>query len=113
MTSVRHLNYSRELLVTNRLARGGVLLANLKALDSDYFAKTCLGRSEKFGIIPMEKVNLWGGSLAIGHPFGATGVRLVTHAVNRLIDTNGRLALVAACASGGLGHAMIIERYGC
>lgn len=49
----------------------------------------------------MEKFNTWGGSLSIGHPFGATGVRLVTTAANRLIKENKSLALVAACAAGG------------
>ena len=49
----------------------------------------------------MDKLNTWGGSLSIGHPFGATGVRLVTAAANRLIDEDGRYALVAACAAGG------------
>ncbi|KAL1231502.1 Trifunctional enzyme subunit beta [Trichinella spiralis] len=64
------------------------------------------GRRDSFG-----KLNTWGGSLSIGHPFGATGIRLVTHAANRLIDTGGKYALVSACASGGLGHAMLLERY--
>ncbi len=49
----------------------------------------------------MEKLNTWGGSLSIGHPFAATGVRLVTTAANRLQKEGGRYALVAACAAGG------------
>jgi len=49
----------------------------------------------------MDKINVWGGSLSIGHPFGATGVRLVTTAANRLIKEGGRFALVTACAAGG------------
>ena len=49
----------------------------------------------------MDKFNLWGGSLSIGHPFGATGVRLVTTAANRLIKEGGQFGLVAACAAGG------------
>lgn len=53
------------------------------------------------GSIPMDKFNLWGGSLSIGHPFGATGVRLVTTAANRLEKEDGKYALVAACAAGG------------
>lgn len=59
----------------------------------------------------MEKFNLWGGSLSLGHPFGATGVRLATTAANRLIKEDGKFALIAACAAGGLGHAMLVERY--
>ncbi|TGZ58957.1 hypothetical protein CRM22_009334 [Opisthorchis felineus] len=90
-------------------AFAGQVLANLKALDSEYFCKNYLGRSTPVGTLPMDKLNLWGGSLSIGHPFGATGVRLVTTAANRLRAEGGRLALVAACAAGGLGHAMLIE----
>ena len=56
----------------------------------------------KVGSIPMEKLNTWGGSLSIGHPFGATGCRLVTTAANRLLKDGGRYGLVAACAAGGL-----------
>ena len=49
----------------------------------------------------MEKLNTWGGSLSIGHPFGATGCRLVTTAANRLLKEGGKYGLVAACAAGG------------
>jgi acetyl-CoA acyltransferase len=58
----------------------------------------------------MERVNPWGGSVSLGHPFGATGARLVNTAVHRLERENGRLALVTACAAGGQGHAMLLER---
>ena len=92
-------------------AFAGQILANLKAMDSDYFGKTHIGLQSKVGVPPMEKFNLWGGSLSIGHPFGATGVRLVTTAANRLHKEDGQFALVAACAAGGLGHGMIVERY--
>ncbi|XP_015791239.1 trifunctional enzyme subunit beta, mitochondrial [Tetranychus urticae] len=92
-------------------AFAGQVLANLKAMDSDFFARNYLGRSEKVGAIPMDKLNNWGGSLSLGHPFGATGVRLVTMAANRLIKEGGKYGVVAACAAGGLGHGMLIERY--
>uniref|UniRef100_A0A0N5AKT0 acetyl-CoA C-acyltransferase n=1 Tax=Syphacia muris TaxID=451379 RepID=A0A0N5AKT0_9BILA len=92
-------------------AFAGQLLANINALDCDYFCKEKLHLSEKFGLIPLEKLNLWGGSLSIGHPFGATGIRLVSHAANRLIKEKGRYGLVSACASGGHGVAMLLERY--
>jgi acetyl-CoA acyltransferase len=59
----------------------------------------------------MEKFNLWGGSLSLGHPFGATGARLVNTAANRLQREGGRFALIAACAAGGQGHACIVEKY--
>lgn len=92
-------------------AFAGQILANLKAMDSDWFAQNYIGRSNKLGEVPLDKFNLWGGSLSIGHPFGATGCRLVTTAANRLVQEDGRLALVAACAAGGQGHAIIVERY--
>lgn len=92
-------------------AFAGQILANLKALDSDWFAQNYQKRKGKVGSIPMDKFNLWGGSLSIGHPFGATGVRLVTTAANRLEKEDGKYALVAACAAGGHGHAMVVERY--
>ena len=53
------------------------------------------------GELPIDRLNLWGGSLSLGHPFGATGCRLVTTAANRLMKENGKFALVAACAAGG------------
>lgn len=83
-------------------AFAGQVLANLKALDSDWFCKEYLKRPSKVGTIPMEKVNNWGGSLSIGHPFGATGGRLLTMAANRLIKEDGKYGLIAACAAGGL-----------
>ncbi|KAL8581461.1 hypothetical protein ACOMHN_004346 [Nucella lapillus] len=92
-------------------AFAGQILANMKALDSDWFGTNMMGRQGKVGAPAMDKLNLWGGSLSLGHPFGATGVRLVTTAANRLHKEDGQFALVAACAAGGLGHAMIVERY--
>ncbi|XP_013883465.1 trifunctional enzyme subunit beta, mitochondrial [Austrofundulus limnaeus] len=87
------------------------ILANLKAMDSDWFAQTYMGRKSKVGTPPLEKLNLWGGSLSLGHPFGATGCRLVTTAAHRLKKEGGQYGLVAACAAGGQGHAMLVEAY--
>lgn len=92
-------------------AFAGQVLANLKALESEYFSKNFIKRDKPMGSIPMDKLNNWGGSLSLGHPFGATGVRLVSTAANRLQKEGGRLAFVAACAAGGIGHGMIVERY--
>jgi len=92
-------------------AFAGQILANLRAMDSDYFCTNVMGRKEKVGEIPMDKFNLWGGSLSIGHPFGATGVRLAMHSAHRLIREDGQFALIAACAAGGLAVAQIIERH--
>lgn len=93
-------------------AFAGQVLAVLRALGSDTFAKEKLNRDGRVGEIDPAKLNAWGGSLSLGHPFGATGVRLVSMAARRLHDENGSLALVSACAAGGLGHAMVLERVG-
>nr|QBH73781.1 trifunctional enzyme beta subunit [Aphelinus abdominalis] len=87
------------------------ILANLKALDSEFFAKTYLKRSQKVGIPDLKKWNAWGGSLSIGHPFAATGIRLTTHTVNRMIKEDQQFGLIAACAAGGQGVGMILERH--
>ncbi|MFZ2447088.1 MAG: acetyl-CoA C-acyltransferase [Syntrophobacteraceae bacterium] len=91
-------------------AFAGQVLANLRALDSESFAREKLGRGSKVGQIDIEKLNARGGSLSLGHPFGATGVRLFINCCNRLRFENGSLGLIASCAAGGLGLAMLIER---
>merc|ERR1712179_309673 len=92
-------------------AFAGQILANLRALDSERFCTTEMGRKEKVGAVDMDKFNLWGGSLSIGHPFGVTGVRLAMHASNRMIKEDGQFAMIAACAAGGQGVGMILERH--
>jgi len=92
-------------------AFAGQILANLKAMDSDFFAKEYMGRQSKVGAPDMDKFNLWGGSVSIGHPFAATGVRLLMHSANRLIKEDGHYGLIAACAAGGQGVGMLVERY--
>ncbi|XP_004839189.1 trifunctional enzyme subunit beta, mitochondrial isoform X1 [Heterocephalus glaber] len=92
-------------------AFSGQILANFKAMDSDWFAQNYMGRKTKVGALPLEKFNAWGGSLSLGHPFGATGCRLVMTAANRLRKEGGQFGLVAACAAGGQGHGMIVETY--
>ena len=92
-------------------AFAGQMLTVLNALESDSFAKERLNRKKAVGKVPLDKLNRWGGSLSLGHPFAATGLRLLTTATNRLIHEDGRYAIIAACAAGGQGHAMIIERF--
>jgi len=91
-------------------AFAGQVLAVLEALQSDTFAENHLNRSEAVGTVDPERLNAWGGSLSLGHPFGATGTRLVTTTAHRLHVEDGQWGLVAACAAGGQGHAMLIER---
>jgi acetyl-CoA acetyltransferase family protein len=73
------------------------VLANLKVL------------AEKKIEIPLDRINVWGGSLSIGHPFGATGGRLLTVATRRLENTGARYAVVTGCAAGGHGSAILLE----
>ena len=92
-------------------AFAGQVLTNLKCLNDMEFCKTRLNREKAVGKIEMNKLNKWGGSLSIGHPFGATGARLLTTAANRLIEENGKYAMLSACAAGAHGHAMVIKKY--
>ena len=105
------LNFSDIDVFEFHEAFAGQVLSNLKALASDEFAKEKLGRDKAVGEVPLDKLNLWGGSLSIGHPFGATGARIALTAANRLIAENGKYALLTACAAGAHGHAMLLERY--
>jgi len=91
-------------------AFAGQVLANLKCMESKTDSKDLLGLESALGTVPMDRLNTLGGSLSLGHPFGATGVRLLNTARNRLIRENGRYALIAACAAGGMGSAMLLER---
>tara|TARA_B100000683_G_scaffold273485_1_gene319233 strand:+ start:427 stop:1716 length:1290 start_codon:yes stop_codon:yes gene_type:complete len=90
-------------------AFAGQVLTNLKCLADNDFCKKNLGRDKAVGEIPMEKINTLGGSLSIGHPFGATGARLVTTCANRMQREKSKYGVVAACAAGAHGHAMILE----
>jgi len=91
-------------------AFAGQILSNLSAMESQKFADDNFN-GKKVGSVNMDKLNTKGGSLALGHPFGATGSRLVTTAARRLQEEQERFALIAACADGGTGHACILERY--
>ena len=62
------------------------------------------------GEVDRSKLNVMGGSIAIGHPFGATGGRILTTLANELVRRGGRFGLMTVCAAGGMGHAMVIER---
>lgn len=84
-------------------------LANMKMFASQKFAQENLGRDKAIGEIDMNKFNVMGGSLAYGHPFAATGARLITQMLNELNRRGGGVGLTTACAAGGLGAAMIVE----
>lgn len=84
-------------------------LANLKMFASQQFAEQHLNRNHAIGEVDMTKFNVLGGSLAYGHPFAATGARMITQTLTELNRRGGGLALTTACAAGGLGVAMVLE----
>jgi acetyl-CoA acyltransferase len=84
-------------------------LSNIKMFGSDKFAQEKLGRDKAIGEIDMDKFNVMGSSLAYGHPFAATGTRMITQMLNELNRRGGGTGLLTACAAGGLGAAMIVE----
>lgn len=91
-------------------AFAGQVLANLKALDSDTFGQENLGWNHKVGEVQLDRLNTLGGSLSLGHPFGATGIRLLVTCCQRLQREDGKYGMIASCAAGGLGHALMVER---
>jgi acetyl-CoA acyltransferase len=86
------------------------VLSNLKCFADDAFFQEKLGREKALGEVDMSKLNIWGSSLAYGHPFAATGGRMIMTLLQALEHTDGRYGLATACAAGGLGAAMIVER---
>lgn len=85
------------------------VLSNTQAFASKRFAEEKLGRGEALGEVDPDKLNVTGGSIAIGHPFAATGARQITQTLRELARRGGGLALCTACAAGGLGAAMVLE----
>ena len=86
------------------------VLAVVKCAASEKFARDQLHRHGSLGEIPPEKLNVNGGSIALGHPVGATGARLVLTALRELKRRNARRALVSLCIGGGQGAALWLER---
>jgi acetyl-CoA acyltransferase len=84
--------------------------SNIQALESDTFAREKLGRTKAVGKVDRETINVNGGSIAVGHPFGATGARLVTTLANEMARRQSGHGLVSICAQGGMGFAMVLER---
>lgn len=85
------------------------VLSNIQGLASPAWASRA-GFSHATGEVDESRLNVMGGSLSIGHPFGATGGRIVTTVANELARRGGQFAMLTVCAAGGMGHAMILER---
>lgn len=86
------------------------VLSNLQWLDSDTVARERLNRTSKVGHPDIDRINVMGGSIAIGHPFGATGGRVTLTLLNEMARRDVELGLLTVCAAGGLGFAMVVER---
>jgi acetyl-CoA C-acetyltransferase len=86
------------------------VLCTLKAWESDEFCRTRLGLDGALGAIDRSRMNVVGSSLAVGHPFAATGARIVATAARLLQEKGGGRALISICTAGGMGVAAILER---
>ena len=86
------------------------VLSNLRCFDDQKFFEEKMGRAEPLGQVDLQDVNLYGGSLAYGHPFAATGGRLIMNLLMGLEERKSQFGLATACAAGGLGSAMVIEK---
>ncbi len=85
------------------------VLSNLKGLESREWAARA-GFSEPVGEVDRSRLNVLGGSISIGHPFGATGARITMTLVNELSRRGGQFGLMTVCAAGGMGFSMVVER---
>ena len=84
------------------------VLCNLKGFESQSWAERA-GFSKPVGTVDRSKLNVMGGSIAIGHPFGATGARITTTLANELHRRGARFGMLSVCAAGGLGCVMVLE----
>jgi acetyl-CoA C-acetyltransferase len=86
------------------------VIACLRAWESDEYCRNELGLPAALGVLDQSKLNVDGGAIAIGHPVGASGARIVLHLLNVLERTGGRRGIASICIGGGQGGAMLIER---
>lgn len=97
-------------LVEMHEAFAAQILSNMKAFASKKFAREELGRSEAMGEIDLDHFNVNGGSISIGHPFGATGARVTMQLLHELRRRDLEFGLITVCAAGGSGFSMVVER---
>lgn len=103
------LSLSHMDLVEMHEAFAAQVLSNLKGLASHEWASRA-GVAVPVGEVDRERLNVMGGSIALGHPFGATGARITTTLCNELARRDAQFGLMTVCAAGGLGFAMVLER---
>lgn len=96
-------------LVEMHEAFAAQVLSNLRGFESQYWAERA-GFSHPVGEVDQSRLNVMGGSVSIGHPFGATGSRITVTLLNELRRRGGQFGLMTVCAAGGMGFAMVVER---
>jgi len=96
-------------LVEMHEAFAAQVLSNLRGFESPEWAARA-GFSTPVGTVDRARLNVMGGSIALGHPFGATGARITTTLLNELHRRGGQFGLMTVCAAGGMGFAMVVER---
>jgi acetyl-CoA C-acetyltransferase len=96
--------------VQKLFSRTGLAFRDIDLVElNEAFAAQVIPCRDELGIDP-EKLNINGGAIALGHPFGMTGARIMTTLLNNLDSVGGRYGLESMCVAGGLGQAMIVER---
>ena len=92
------------------MARAGMTIGDIDQVEiNEAFAVQVLGSADELGI-DLDKLNPNGGAIALGHPFGMTGSRIMTTLLNGLQDSGGTIGMESMCVGGGQGMAMIVER---
>jgi acetyl-CoA C-acetyltransferase len=86
------------------------VLCTLKAWESAEFCRDNLGLATPLGSIDRAKLNVKGSSVALGHPFAATGTRIIATLAKLLAESNGKRGLISVCTAGGMGVTAILER---
>jgi acetyl-CoA acyltransferase len=96
-------------LIEMHEAFAGQVLSTVRAVESRDWAKQKLGLDREIGRVDMTRFNINGGSIPLGHPFGATGGRMILQALHGLRERKKNLALISICAAGGLGSVLVVE----
>ena len=91
-------------------AFAGQVMCTLKSWESEDFCKTRLGSDKALGSIDRSKLNVKGSSLALGHPFAATGTRILHTAAKLLSEKTSGRVLISICTAGGMGTTAIVSK---
>jgi acetyl-CoA C-acetyltransferase len=92
------------------VARAGISLSDIDLVEmNEAFAAQVLPSIDQLGL-DLDRVHVNGGAIALGHPFGSTGARMITTLIHSLQERDAQLGLATMCAAGGQGMAMVLER---